>query len=65
MTIKPYKNSIIVWQEDPVEGVAEKPVLLECYSDVITLTQGDNTINLNYETVAEFCKTLKKCEPGK
>jgi hypothetical protein len=65
MIIKPHKNSLIVWQEDPEDGVAEKPVLLECYNDVIAMTQGDNTINLNYETVAEFCKALKKCEPGK
>lgn len=65
MIITPYQNSVIVWQEDPEDGVAEKPILLESYSDVISIVQGDNSICLNYHVVAEFCKALKKCSPKK
>lgn len=28
MTETPYKNSLIQWQEDPEDGVAEKPILI-------------------------------------
>lgn len=59
MTSKPYKNAIILWQEDPEDGVAEKPILIEYYNDVISLTQEDNRISLNYESVKELISCLK------
>ena len=60
MITKPYKDSIILWQEDPEDGVAEKPILVEPYSDVISLTQGDNSISLNFHHVNELIKVLKQ-----
>lgn len=63
MIIRPHNKSVIVWPEDPDDGVSEKPILIECYSDVISIAQGDNVININYYTVQEFVKELKKCQP--
>lgn len=49
-----------MWQTDPEEGVAEPAILIENYSDTIALTQNGSVINLNYESVDEFCKHLRK-----
>lgn len=62
MIQKPYKESTIIWQEDPEDGVAEKPIVVEEYHDVILLSQNGESINLNFHTIPEFIKVLKQCQ---
>jgi hypothetical protein len=57
-------DDYIIWQPDPEDGVAEKAILVESYSDVITLQQNDQSININYESIDELCKLLKKLKMG-
>ena len=61
MIQKPYGESTIILQEYPEYGVAEKPIVIEQYSDVISLSQNGESINLNYHMVNEFIKVLKRC----
>lgn len=59
MTEKLYKDARIIWQKGSDDGVAEKPIVLEIYTDVICLKQENQSINVNYESIDEFCKLLK------
>ena len=56
------KESYIVWQNDPQDGVAEPALLIEKYLDTVSITQKDNCINVNYESIDELCKLLKKIQ---
>jgi len=59
------KNSTVLWQNSEENGVGEPALLIESYNGCIIITQDGNHINLNYESVQEFCKILKQCkEPG-
>lgn len=53
-------NSHIIWQQTEEDGVAEPALLLEPFNDVIQLSQDGNVINLNYESLEELCKLLRK-----
>lgn len=53
------KSSIVMWQPDPEEGVAEKALLIETYIDIFTIRQGDDCISINYESIPELIKALK------
>lgn len=55
-----YKDAHILWQKDPEDGVAEKPILVEVYNDLLCISQEDNSVNLNYDSIDELCKLLKK-----
>lgn len=55
-------KTIIVWQEVD-DGIPEPALMVTPYSDTINITQGANSINLNYDTVNEFCKLLRKLRP--
>lgn len=59
---KPYKDSLVLWQTEPPEGegIAEPAILLEAYSDCVSITQGDNSISVSIYSVDEFCRHLKK-----
>jgi hypothetical protein len=59
MTTKTKGSDYIIWQVEPA-GVSEKPILIECYSDIVSITQEDSSINLNYESIDELCKLLKE-----
>lgn len=52
-------DPVIVWQEEPNDGIAEQPLLVESYSDVISITQREASININFGSVDELCKLLK------
>jgi hypothetical protein len=58
-TEKPYKDSLVIWQ-DVKEGIGEPALLLEKYSDTICITQGDDRVIINYETISELCKRLNQ-----
>jgi hypothetical protein len=51
----------IIWQNVSEDlGVSEAALLVEKYSDVITITQEGRHININYETIDEVVKLLKQ-----
>jgi hypothetical protein len=54
------KSSVIFWPEDPIEGVAEKPIVIEMYNDCIQVKQVNNYINIQYDSIKEFVKLLKQ-----
>ena len=58
-------GTAIIWQADPEDSIAEAAILVQGYSDVIELTQNEDTIRLNYETLNEFIKTLKTIKDNK
>lgn len=59
------KNAIVIWQEAPEDmGVGEPALLIEMYSDVLNITQGDNCISVNYEALKELCSVLKTAKPN-
>lgn len=53
------KPCTIVWQECDEESVAEPALIIEKYIDVLTITQGENSININYPSIPELIKALK------
>jgi hypothetical protein len=52
----------IVWQQktDYDCGLPEPAILVEFMTDIVALTQEGQVINLNYETIEEFCRLLRK-----
>jgi hypothetical protein len=59
-----YKSPVLVWQ-DVEEGVGEPAIALDKYNDILVFKQADNEVNLNYETIPELCKTLKRIYEAK
>lgn len=62
------KNSITFWPEDPDDpddGVAEKPIVIEIYSDSICLEQRGNSILIQRENVDEFIRAIRKAVKAK
>lgn len=56
------KNSFVMWQDiNPEEGIAEPAILIESFTDSIRITQYGQAINLNYESINELSRILKKC----
>jgi hypothetical protein len=55
-----YKESFILWQDSAEDGVPEPAILVNVYGDIISLDCGDNSINVNYESINELCKLLKQ-----
>ncbi len=54
-----YRHAVL-WQSNPVDGVAEAAIELRTYADdVISLRSGDAEILINRGSVKEFIKTLK------
>jgi hypothetical protein len=60
MTEKTKGNDYIIWQNGPEDGISEKAILIEAYTDVISIQQQEGSININYESVDELCKLLKQ-----
>lgn len=59
MNEAPAKDSIVFWQTELENGVAEPAVLIEFYSDSVSLVQDGNRISLNNDSLSEFIKILK------
>jgi hypothetical protein len=53
------KPCIILWQECAEDAVPEPVLILEKYLDVLIITQEENCININYESISELIKALK------
>lgn len=55
------KQSWTCWQTDNDDGIAEPALLIEDFygSNIIGITQGNNRININYQSIDELCKHLK------
>lgn len=60
MTERTKGNDYIIWQNDPEDGISEKALLVEAYSYVVSISQEDRNINVNYESIDELCKLLKQ-----
>jgi hypothetical protein len=58
------KDSHVLWQENE-DGIEEPALLIEPFSDVISITQKAVSFNLTYEAVDEFCRVLKKIKAEK
>lgn len=59
---------LILWQENKETGVGEPALAITAYSDVIQIEQGSvnggvQIININYDSVAELCRELRKTKP--
>lgn len=58
------KTSYVFWQ-DQEDGLPNQAILINVYSDSIMLEQGNNAINLDYQSLNEFIKTLKKARDNR
>lgn len=54
------KNAIIMWQSNEENGVGEPALLIESYIGCFQITQDDQKININYESIKDLCKILKQ-----
>jgi hypothetical protein len=54
------KNAIVMWQTNEESGVGEPALLIESYMGCFQITQEDQRININYESIKELCKILKQ-----
>lgn len=52
-------NSHIIWQEVE-DGVGEPALLFEPFNDCLQVSQAGAVINVNYQSIDELCKLLKK-----
>lgn len=59
MTDTTKDGSVILWQTDPEDAIAEPALLIEPYSDTIRIGQKEQAINVNYESVDELIKVLR------
>jgi hypothetical protein len=59
MTEPNYKDSWTLWQTAPEDGLEEKPLILDCYSDVISIKCNGESVKLNYESIPDLIKLLK------
>ena len=53
------KGSVVIWQENPKEGIGKPAILIESYRGSFGITQEGNYISLNYETIKDLIKVLK------
>lgn len=54
------RGDYIIWQDGPEDGIGENAIMIESYSGVVAIQQNSSSININYETIDELCKLLKK-----
>ncbi|WP_430897662.1 MULTISPECIES: hypothetical protein [unclassified Paraflavitalea] len=52
------KKAYVFWQ-DQEDGIPNQAILINVLSDSILLEQGNDTINLDYDSLNEFIKILK------
>jgi len=58
-TEKPAKDSVVLWQTSSEDGIAEPALLIEFFSDCVSIKQDGETLRITYESVADLCKLLK------
>lgn len=60
-TQKPNIKSVIIWQEGETgENVGEPALLISPYSDCVSIQQGEDYININWQSLNEVIKHLKE-----
>lgn len=60
MTSIPAKNSTVIWQEaQEDEGMPEPALLIDAFYGTVSITQGDDTILINYQSLETLIKTLR------
>lgn len=59
MTESNYKESWTLWQTADEDSLEEKPLILECYGDVVSIKCNGESLNLNYESIPDMIKLLK------
>jgi len=52
------KSAVIIYQQLD-EGVGEPALLVEHFSDSVSITQGDDCVLVNKETILALCAHLK------
>lgn len=59
--IDPSKYAVVMWQGEPQDGqgLAEPALLIEFYSDCISIKQDEDSVVINYESIPDLCKLLK------
>lgn len=57
---KANSNNKILWQSGQEDTPGEPAILIEGYSDIMTISQDGNYINLNYESLKDFIKNLRQ-----
>ena len=51
----------VIWQEgDGETSIGEPALLVSVYSDIFTLRQGAEGVNINYETIPDLLKMLRR-----
>ena len=55
------KHTQVLWQSESECGMPEPPIIVTNYagSNLIDLTQGSNTVDVNYESIPELIKVMK------
>ena len=54
------KPEIIMWPDDPPDGIAEPPITFKRYSDAVELRQGKKKILVQYHAIPEMIRALKE-----
>lgn len=53
------KDTVIFWQQGSEDcSIGEPAICVEVFSDCICITQNDQDINLNYDTIPDLVKHL-------
>lgn len=66
ITETPAKVSKVMWQQGDTEnGIGEPALLIEFYSNSVSITQEDRHITINKETIPDLIKLLKNPPPVK
>lgn len=55
-----HQHSSTFWQTGSEDGLPEDAIVIEGYKDTMALTQGSDVINVNYESLDEFIKELRR-----
>jgi hypothetical protein len=63
-TNKNAKESYTLWQ-DSKDNLPEQALVIECFMDIVCITQTDAHININYKTIPELIKILKTLKEPK
>lgn len=59
-TIEPSENSVIFWQEYTEDDVGEPAILIEVYSDRISLHQDGECVSILKHELNDFIKALNE-----
>lgn len=55
----------MTYTKEHSDGFPEQSIVIERYDDIISIQQEKDSINLNYESIDELCKLLKKLKREK